>query len=203
MTPKDRICTLQTKLRPWYPKAMQASCVDGFWGPASIRACRAYVRSLMPATSPWPAPNAAALRKFYGAPGQESMLTRIVFPFPMTYEGRPVTSTRAHMKCAASLLRVLTDIVTRHGKNDGVMEVASRYSGCYENRLKTNGSTPSTHAHGAGFDLDAEHNSFVESWPMKATMPLEIIECFAREGWVSAAVFWGYDAMHEQATQLT
>jgi hypothetical protein len=36
---------------------------------------------------------------------------------------------------------------------------------------------------------------------MRADMPLEIMECFAREGWLSAGAFWGYDAMHFQATQ--
>jgi hypothetical protein len=32
-------------------------------------------------------------------------------------------------------------------------------------------------------------------------MPIEVMECFAREGWLSAGAFWGYDAMHFQATQ--
>ncbi len=54
---------------------------------------------------------------------------------------------------------------------------------------------------GAGIDLDADDNTFRDSWPMQADMPLEIMECFAREGWVSAGAFWGDDAMHHDAVQ--
>jgi hypothetical protein len=32
-------------------------------------------------------------------------------------------------------------------------------------------------------------------------MPLEIMEAFAREGWLAAGAFWGRDAMHFQATR--
>jgi hypothetical protein len=32
-------------------------------------------------------------------------------------------------------------------------------------------------------------------------MPLEVMEAFAREGWVSAGAFWSRDAMHHQSTQ--
>jgi hypothetical protein len=38
------------------------------------------------------------------------------------------------------------------------------------------------------------------AWPTKATMPFEVIEIFAREGWTSGGAYWGYDAMHFQAT---
>lgn len=55
---------------------------------------------------------------------------------------------------------------------------------------------------GAAIDLDADDNTFKDSWPMKADMPLEIIEEFTKEGWTSAAVFWGYDAMHMQACKI-
>jgi hypothetical protein len=32
-------------------------------------------------------------------------------------------------------------------------------------------------------------------------MPLEVMEAFAREGWLSAGAFWGRDSMHAQASQ--
>jgi hypothetical protein len=32
-------------------------------------------------------------------------------------------------------------------------------------------------------------------------MPLEVMEMFAQEGWLSAGAFWGRDAMHSQATK--
>ena len=54
---------------------------------------------------------------------------------------------------------------------------------------------------GAAIDLDADDNTFRDHWPMQADMPLEIMEAFAREGWVSAGAFWGYDAMHFEAVR--
>lgn len=197
-----RIKATQSRIRAFYPKADQDTCDDGFWGPKSIKACQAYLRSLMPTPSPWPSPSQGALRKFYGTPGDESQLVSITFPFPVFYDGKLVTKTRVHHKCADSLLRVLKDIGARYFQNRGVMEEAEDYGGCFNFRLKRGGSTYSLHAYGAAIDLDADDNTFRDSWPMQADMPLEIMECFAREGWVAAGAFWGYDAMHFQATSL-
>lgn len=174
---------------------------DGFWGPKSIAACRAHLRSLMPANNPWPNSDQASLRRFYGDPGDESNLTTIVFPYPMFYDGQLVRTTRCHEKCATSLLRVLSAIGHGYGLRKDVMEEAQDYGGCFNNRLKRGGSTPSLHAFGAAIDLDADDNTFRDSWPLRADMPLEIMEEFAREGWISAGAFWGYDAMHFQATK--
>jgi hypothetical protein len=32
-------------------------------------------------------------------------------------------------------------------------------------------------------------------------MPLDVMEIFAREGWLAAGAFWSRDSMHMQATQ--
>lgn len=174
---------------------------DGFWGPKSQAACRAHLRKLMPTPNPWPASDQASLRAFYGHPGDESALVRIEFPYPMLYDGKRVTSTRVHNRCAASLLRVLTAIRDRIEASPLIRDEAEDFGGVFNFRLKRGGSTYSLHAWGAAIDLDADDNSFRDTWPMKSDMPLEIIEEFAKEGWVSAAAFWGYDAMHFQATQ--
>jgi hypothetical protein len=50
-------------------------------------------------------------------------------------------------------------------------------------------------------DLDPDDNGNHVAWPTRATMPLEVMEAFAREGWVSAGAFWSRDAMHHQATR--
>ena len=63
------------------------------------------------------------------------------------------------------------------------------------------GSRPSLHARAAAIDLDPGNNGLVTHWPMKATMPLEVMEAFAREGWLPAGAFWSRDAMHFQSTQ--
>lgn len=173
---------------------------DGFPGPVTMAAIQRHLRSLMPSPSPWPKSDQASLRAFYGEPGDESQLTSITFPFPMFYEGKLVKSTRVHKKCAESLLRVLTAIGKSHGNDAGIMEEAQDYGGVFNFRLKRGGTSYSLHAYGAAIDLDADDNTFKEHWPMQADMPLEIMEAFAREGWISAGAFWGYDAMHFQAT---
>lgn len=175
--------------------------VDGFWGPRSQRACRLYLRSLMPTLNPWPIATQRQIESFYGRAGDESQLVRIEFPYPMFYEGKRVTSTRVHRKCSHSLQRILKAIGDKFPQYPSIVDEAEDFSGVYNFRLKRGGSSYSLHAYGAAIDLDADDNSFKDSWPMQSDMPLEIIEEFAKEGWTSAAAFWGYDAMHFQATQ--
>lgn len=185
-------------------KAMQARIgvePDGFWGPLSQAACKNHLRSLMPLPNPWPYSSQEGLRAFYGQPGDESQLVTITFPFPMFYDGKLVTKTRVHRKCADSLLRILTRIRDLIPQHPDIKDEAEDYGGVFNFRLKRGGSSYSLHAYGAAIDLDADDNTFRDSWPMKADMPLEIMEAFAREGWIAAGAFWGYDAMHFQATR--
>ena len=172
--------------------------IDGEWGPKSIAACKAYLRSLMPVSNPWPYPDAASLRRFYGEPGDESKLVSVTFPYPTYYDGKLIRATRCHEKVAVSLLRILTAIGKGFGHRRDIMEEAEDYGGCFNNRNKRGGTSKSLHAYGAAIDLDADDNTFRDSWPMKSDMPLEIIEQFYREGAISGAIEWGYDSMHFQ-----
>ena len=168
---------------------------DGFWGPKSIAACQKYLRALMPSPNPWPKSDQASLTKFYGAAGDESQLVNLPAPVPMYYEGKRIKTIRCHRLVAASLARALTDA------HSFAPEVVKVYDGCFNNRPMRGGSLPSLHARGAAIDLDAGNNGNHVSWPVRATMPLEVMEAFAREGWLSAGAFWGRDSMHAQATQ--
>ena len=174
---------------------------DGFWGPKSQTACREHLRKLMPDINPWPSANSDSLRKFYGAPGDESQLTTFPPPFPMYYDGKLIRAVRCHKKVAPSLERILTRIGKLLPSNPEIRDEAEDYGGCFNFRLKRGGSSYSLHAYGAAIDLDADDNTFRDSWPMQSDMPLEIMEEFAREGWISGGAFWGYDAMHFQATK--
>ena len=174
---------------------------DGFWGPVSQGALRTRLRNLMPAQNPWPRSDRASLEAFYGKPGDESNLVSITPPFQMLYDGKRITSLRCHKKVAGSLHRILSRIGHYYGGRPDILEEAQDYGGCFNFRNKRGGSSLSVHAWGAAIDLDADDNTFRDHWPMQADMPLEIIEEFAKEGWLSAAAFWGYDAMHFQATQ--
>lgn len=170
---------------------------DGFWGPKSIAACQKHLRGLMPSRNPWPKADQASLTKFYGAAGDESQLVNAdVSGLGLKYDGKPVKTVRCHRKVAASLVRVFTEI--SKSPNRSVLE---KYAGCFNNRAMRGGSLPSLHARGAAVDLDPDDNGNHIAWPTRATMPLEVMEAFAREGWVSAGAFWSRDAMHFQSTQ--
>jgi hypothetical protein len=185
-------------------KKMQAkigTTVDGFWGPKSQKACRDYLRNLMPSPNPWPNNDQQSLRAFYGEPGDESNLVTVDFPFATFYEGKRISKFRCHKKVADSLIKILKKIGEKYGKNREIMEEAEDFGGVFNFRNKRGGSTYSVHAWGAAIDLDADDNTFRDSWPMQSDMPLEIMEEFAKEGWLSAGAFWGYDSMHFQATR--
>jgi hypothetical protein len=173
---------------------------DGFWGPQSIAQCKRHLLSLMPILNPWPRSDRASVEAFFGKPGDESNLVPFEFPFPTYYDGKRVLKSRCHRKVKDSLLRVLSCIGERHGEDRGIMEEAEDYGGIYNFRPKRGASSLSLHSWGIAIDLDADDNAFRDSWPVKADMPLEIMEAFAREGWTSAGAWWGYDGMHHQAT---
>lgn len=177
-----------------YQKRIGATA-DGFWGPKSIAMCQKYLRGLMPNPNPWPLSYQLALSEFYGAAGDETRLVNLPAPVPMFYEGTQIKTIRVHRRCADSLSRALT---AAYLIAPGVVRL---YDGCFNNRPMRGGSTPSLHARGAAIDLNANPNANHVAWPVAATMPLEVMECFAREGWLSAGAFWGRDAMHFQATQ--
>jgi hypothetical protein len=183
----DQIKAIQTKI---------GVTPDGFWGPKSIAAAQKHLRSLMPKPNPWPDTDQASLTKFYGAVGDESQHTVLdVSGLGVQYDGKSVHSMRCHKKIAAALKRVLTSLSVTHP------EILQGYAGCYNNRAMRGGSTPSLHARAAAIDLDPDTNGNHAPWPVKATMPFEVMEAFAREGALAAGAFWSRDAMHFQFTK--
>jgi hypothetical protein len=170
---------------------------DGFWGPKSIAACQSYLRKLMPLQNPWPKTDQTSLTKFYGTAGDESQLVNLdVVGLGVLYDGKSVKTIRCHKNVAESLKRVLTAISKSPNSH-----LLKEYAGCYNNRKMRGGSLPSLHARGAAIDLFPSSNGNHTIWPTKATMPLEIMEEFSKEGWLSAGAFWNRDAMHFQATK--
>jgi hypothetical protein len=169
---------------------------DGFWGPKSIAAAQKYLRKLMPSPNPWPSTDQKSLTEFYGSAGDESQLVNMdVTGLGVKYDGKTVRTIRCHGKVADSLRRVLEKLSKTHP------EILAKYAGCYNNRPMRGGSLPSLHARGAAIDLDPDTNGNHAPWPTKATMPFEVMEEFAKEGWLSAGAFWSRDGMHFQATK--
>jgi hypothetical protein len=169
---------------------------DGFWGPKSIAACQKHLRSLMPSPNPWPGTSQAALTKFYGRAGDEAQLVLMPAPVVVYYFGKRLKNILCHKKVAPSLERILKALAASpHSR------LLSAWAGCFDNRPMRGGRLPSVHARGAAVDIDPDNNGNQTAWPVRAKMPLEVMEIFAREGWVAAGAFWGRDGMHFQATR--
>jgi hypothetical protein len=149
----------------------------------------------MPKDANWPRASQESLQGFYGSPGDESKLVSVnVEGLGLRYDGKPVKSIRCHDKVADSLKRVLASLAKSHP------DILAQYAGVYNNRPMRGGSLPSLHARGAAIDLAPDTNRMSQSWPVSATMPLEVMEAFAREGFVGLGWLIGRDAMHFQAT---
>ena len=181
-------------------RAIQAkigTTVDGIWGRKSIAACQAHLQRLMDASpNKWPDTDQASLQKFYGSVGDVNQLVALdVSGLGLRYDGTAVTKVRCHHKVAESLHRVLASIAATHPG------IVAEYAGVFNNRPMRGGTTPSLHARGAAIDLAPDSNGNRTHWPLAAFMPFEVMEAFAREGWLAAGAFWGRDAMHFQATR--
>jgi len=175
---------------------------DGFFGPKSVAATQRYLRSLMPKPNPWPKTDQASLTAFYGPAGNVRMAT-IGVPYKMyLYNGpQTVKSISVHEKLAPSLERILKALGQRYKTDEARSEAGiNKFYGVYANRNMRGGSLPSLHARAAAIDFDAPRNGLNTHWPTRAHMPLDVMEIFAREGWLAAGAFWSRDSMHFQAT---
>lgn len=179
---------------------------DGFWGPKSIAACQNYLKGMMPSPHPFPVEGSSEFIDFYGPHGEKDGYTppskKIALPFSIFYGDKEVSKLYVHEKCADSLLRVFEKLAAAY-QNNSLREKAGIliYDGLYNPRKKRGSlSSWSMHAWMNAIDINAGKNGNKTAWPVNATMPIEVMECFAQEGWLSAGAFWGRDAMHFQAT---
>lgn len=176
---------------------------DGFWGPKSTKAAQKHLLAMMPKDSPFP--KQSGVTAYYGPHGSDQYTPptkSIKLPFTIYYGTSPVRGLHPHELCADSLLRVferLADVFPdeQSRRKAGILT----YDGLYNPRKMRGGSSWSMHAWKIAIDFDAGRNGNRVHWPTKAAMPIEVMECFAREGWTSAGAFWSRDAMHFQATK--
>ncbi len=187
---------------------------DGFWGKRTQAAYDLWRQGIHAAGADpeggqvlaprWPRDREAELTAFYGAPGAAALvMCQPCYPLRLSWEPQTViTRFSCHARVKDSLERVFQGLWELYGRDLGRIQAARMdcFSGCYNNRpRKGNLARPSLHARGAAIDLDAEHNEF--RWGRdRATMPEEVMDVFAAEGWLSAGRAWGYDFMHFQAT---
>lgn len=167
---------------------------DGIWGNRSREAVRNHLRKLMPDPNPWPA--RIDVRTFYGPPPPND-LTRInVEGLGVFYSGAEVKTIRCHEKVAESLLSIIQEI-----SESEYRDLLRKYAGCYAYRKSRSSANLSMHAWGIAIDFDPANNGNYRAWPLTATMPIQVMEIFARRGWVAAGAFWGRDAMHFEAVK--
>lgn len=177
---------------------------DGIWGPKSKAVCMAHLRNLMPQPHPFPAE--AQVTKEYGPHGvprgSNPPMIKVDLPYEMFYEGKPVRFVYAHIKVAPSLARVFRRLHEKYPtQEDRKAAGIDQFDGLYNPRKKRGGTSWSMHSWAIAIDLNAAENGNLAKWPQESTMPFEVMECFASEGWFSAGAFWGRDAMHFQATR--
>jgi len=160
----------------------------------------------MPRTAPFP--KQAMIESFFGRHGENEGYTppmkEVLLPFTVYYNETRVTKLRAHEKCADSLLRVFERLAEEF-PTEAARESAGiqTYNGLYNpRRMRGNRGAWSMHAWAIAIDLDAGRNGNSSHWPSRAKMPIEVMECFAKEGWTPAGAFWHRDAMHFQATDV-
>jgi hypothetical protein len=179
---------------------------DSFWGPKSIDACQKHLRGMMPSPARFPAEGTTKFTDFYGPHGVKGgyspPMKSITLPFTIYSGTTAVKKLTPHVKCADSLLAVFERLATAFPTEQTRREAGIlTYDGLYNPRLKRkSGSSWSMHAWATAIDFNAARNGNGTAWPVTAVMPIEVMECFAQEGWLSAGAFWDRDAMHFQAT---
>lgn len=149
----------------------------------------------------WPKDNEAALIAFYGTPGPEveRQLVKVIPPFQMFYDKKPLKYLLFHKKAAPALSAALNDIWQYVGRDQGKLDHdgVSSTAGTYCCRKIRGSDRWSNHAFGGAIDLDAEHNGFFAG---KGTIPQYVIDAFDRVGFRWGGNYKGRtDPMHFEA----
>jgi len=185
---RAEIIALQTRI---------GSKPDGIWGDVSTAACKRHLRALMPTPNPWPTGDDTSVIARFGEPGNEEQLVGAnVRGLGVKYEGQPVKTIRCHHLVADSLVTAITEIAATPAR-----WILAEYAGCFNCRPMRGSSRLSKHAWGIAIDFAPSTNGLHTHWPRAATMPIEAMEAFARQGFLSAGAFWSRDAMHFEATR--
>lgn len=165
----------------------------------------------------WPADTQLALEGFYGkhrlgadgtptAAWESANLVLIQAPYPLTLSFDPtkqVKKIRCHRLVAESLERVLAGILVHYGTLDEIRRARmDLFGGCFNFRRVSGSGRLSTHAWGAGIDLDPDRNPLGKPHnEAEGMMPLAVVDLFRAEGWRWGGEFQSRpDCMHFQAT---
>ena len=141
----------------------------------------------------------------FGRAGDESNLVNISTPYPLFYDGTALKTIRVHKLIASAVQNALTDVLAYYGIEQIKKLGLDQYSGCFNYRNSTNGSTLSMHAWGVALDFAAATNTYKMKKP-QATLSRQ--ECdmwwriWEKHGAVSLGRERNYDWMHLQFATL-
>ncbi len=144
-------------------------------------------------------------RSVYGTPGDESALVNLVPPYRLFYEDKAVKTIRVHRLIASRVEAALSAVLKAYGAAKIKQLGLDQYSGSYNYRPSTGGSSLSMHAWGIALDFDAEHNTMQMHKP-EARFSGPEYEAWWRAWEEQGAVSLGrerdYDWMHIQFAKL-
>lgn len=179
---------------------------DGIIGKNTLAAiCRA-LGIEQASCSQWP--TQAEVRSWwsvFGKPGHEENLVNIEPPYPLYYEGRQVKTIRVHSLIATAVKQALQEVLDHYGIDEIRRLGLDQYSGSYNFRKTTGGSSYSMHAWGIALDFAAEKNAYSTHKP-KASLSIPDCEkwweIWESHGAVSLGRERDIDWMHLQFARL-
>lgn len=158
-----------TKMNKELVKAIQkkvGATPDGIIGDKTLAALAKALEVSLP--EPTTMPTQAQVRagtSIFGRAGCEDELVNIVPPYTLYYEGKAVKTIRVHRLIAERVEAALKAVLEHYGQ-DAISRLGlDVYSGSYNYRSTSTGSSLSMHAWGIALDFDAEHNSYAMKKP--------------------------------------
>lgn len=139
----------------------------------------------------------------YGKAGDSDNLVTINFPYPMLYDGKPVTRFTCHKLVAPRFTRIFERVRDELGEGTIKKLGLNIYGGCYNNRSTTNGASKSVHAWGMAMDIDPDRNTYAMKSPkarLSQADALPFWKIVKEEGGLSLGQQGNYDWMHFQFT---
>ena len=194
---KDRIKTIQTHL---------GVTADGIIGNNTLTAIEKALGIYSPADLT--IPSQAQVRtgtSIFGKPGNEAALVSITPAYQLYYDGQPVKTIRVHNLIAEKVKRIFEKVLAAYGLEKIKALGLDQYSGSYNYRSTSTGSSLSMHAWGIALDFDAENNTYSMQKPNARLSGDEYAkwwEIWEDEGAVSLGRERNYDWMHVQFARL-
>lgn len=140
----------------------------------------------------WPKDDTASKMAFYGdfndKSWADSYLTRIMPPFQMFYDGKPMTKgVLVNRKCADAMMLAFNEIWEKCGQDQKKVDAtgASDFGGCFNIRRIAGSNNWSNHSWACAIDLSPKTNGFNAG---KGSISTVVVDAFKRQG-----ALWGGD----------